>query len=303
MKKLMGKIMGLAVVAAVSLAVMGCANPASGGEPVFVPNTMVKITGTTEIPDFYISNSELTYSRWYEVYQWATSDERGENKYVFEDLGREGSEGKDGAEPTENSKQPVTNVSWRDAIIWCNAASEMENLTPYYYEEGTTDFTDKTKVVRFAENNGDRNFPGTNTENKNIAVGGSGTADKAVCNTASNGYRLPTEKEWQYAAKGGENFKYSGIDTVDEVAWYKENSKNRTHDVGTKKPNKYGLKDMTGNVSEWCWDPYSSGSSYRVCRGGSWIDYTGHCAVSYRIGWKPHDQLIYLGFRVCRNAK
>lgn len=302
MKKLMGKIMGLAVVAAVSLAVMGCANPASGGGDTFTPNTMVKITGYSE-GDFYISNSELTYARWYEVYQWATSDERGENKYVFEDLGREGSEGKDGAEPTENSKQPVTNVSWRDAIIWCNAASEMEGLTPYYYVEGTTDFTDKTKVVRLAEDYYSR---GTNKANTNTADAGEGTADKAVCNTASNGYRLPTEAEWEYAAKGGENFTYSGSDTIGDVAWYYENSERKTHAVGIKAPNKYGLKDMTGNVKEWCWDPYSSGSSYRVyrvCRGGSLSDFAGNCAVSYRNGWKPHDQTTYFGFRVCRNAK
>ena len=249
------------------------------------PAMFTNVTGTS-VGSFYMAETELIYARWYEVYQWAVK-----NGYTFQDLGREGNSGTDGAEPTENSKQPVTEVSWRDAIIWCNAASEMENLTPYYYVEGTTDFTDKTKVVRLAE---DYNGYGTNKANTNKAERGEGTADKAVCNEASNGYRLPTEAEWEYAAKGGENFTYSGSNTIDDVAWYMENSEGKTHAVGIKASNKYGLKDMTGNVWEWCWD----GSS---C-GGSWRDDPGYCAVSYRDYYYTCSSSDDLGFRVCRSA-
>lgn len=111
-------------------------------------------------------------------------------------------------------------------------------------------------------------------------------------------FRLPTEAQWEYAARGGnraEDHKYSGSDNLDEVGWYTKNSDGRTHKVATKAPNELGLYDMSGNVYEWCQDWYGqyggyaqknptgpSSGSYRVNRGGSWNDGAGNCRVSYR---------------------
>ncbi|MBR5634374.1 MAG: formylglycine-generating enzyme family protein [Prevotella sp.] len=128
-------------------------------------------------------------------------------------------------------------------------------------------------------------------------------------------FRLPTEAEWEYAARGGKNskgYKYAGSNTIGEVAWYDGNS-GETHEVAKKKPNELGLYDMSGNVWEWCQDWYgssyysnspqtnptgpSSGSN-RVDRGGSWDDSAGNCRVSYRYADYPDDGDDYIGLRL-----
>ncbi len=127
-------------------------------------------------------------------------------------------------------------------------------------------------------------------------------------------FRLPTEAEWEYAARGGKKskgYKYSGSNNIGDVAWYDKNSNDKTHPVKTKQPNELGIYDMSGNVWEWCSDWYGSYSrnaqtnpqgpssgSYRVLRGGSWPDYAEYCRVADRDGNDPSDGSDNLGFRL-----
>lgn len=128
-------------------------------------------------------------------------------------------------------------------------------------------------------------------------------------------FKLPTEAQWEYAARGGKKssgYKYSGSNTIGDVAWYTDNSGKKTHDVGTKIPNELGLYDMAGNVWEWCSDWYgdyssssqtnpsgSSSGSYRVSRGGCWNCVPGSCRLSDRSSYSPDDSFDILGFRLC----
>ncbi len=129
-------------------------------------------------------------------------------------------------------------------------------------------------------------------------------------------FTLPTETQWEYAARGGKKskgYKYSGSNTVGEVAWYEGNSGDKTHEAGTKKTNELGLYDMSGNVWEWCLDDWTddsreakaeftrgkdSSSSFRVCRGGSWDSFARFCRAAYRSCCDPSDSISFLGFRV-----
>ena len=221
---------------------------------------------------------------------------RGEFKEVMgTDPSKAKANDKDGNELTGDAvlNNPVNCVNWYDAIAYCNKLSLKENLTPCYTVEGITDQAnlDYSSILTLLRN--------TNW-------------DAAVCDFEADGYRLPTEAECEWLARGGENYTYAGSDTVDDVAWCKSNTNNTgTREVKTKQANGYGLYDMSGNVEEWCWDWYSSISSStdaagaasgssRVQRSGSWDTDGG--SVRTWFYYNPYSRLNSFGFRVVRTV-
>ena len=179
----------------------------------------------------------------------------------------------------KGENNPVECVSWYDAIYFCNKLSEKCGYTPVYSVGGTTDVA----KWNYTPHQKDSIY-------KDITQ-----------NTKADGFRLPTEAEWEYAAKGGQNYKYAGSDNIDEVAWYSDNSGETTHSVAQKKANGYGLYDMSGNVWEWCWDSRDSG--FRYYRGGSWYNSVANCSVSIRYYCYAYNRYDDNGFRVVRTAE
>lgn len=193
------------------------------------------------------------------------------------------------------SNLPVDNVSWFNAIEYCNRRSFTEGFTPAYsyLTYGTNPTT----------------WPvGWNTLYTNHT--------NVSCDWTANGYRLPTEAEWHYAASGGNTymyFTYSGSNTISAVAWYAGNSGGMSHPVGTKAANRLGIFDLSGNIFEWCWDiygTYPSGAAnphgavsgyYRVLRGGAWNFLETGCTLTYRNGYDATYSNNYIGFRCVRN--
>ncbi len=195
---------------------------------------------------------------------------------------------------------PAYYVSWYAAVKYCNLRSMAEGFTPCYTIGGSTN---------------PANWGAVPTEDNNA------TWDAVICNWSANGYRLLTEAEWEYAARGATNnpdYLYSGSDDISAVAWYNSNSGDTSHPVGTKAPNGIGTYDMSGNLWEWCWDWFSNSyyssspqhnptgpaSGYsRVLRGGSWSSDTSYCRVANRCVHDPYIRLnLSVGFRLCRTA-
>ena len=158
---------------------------------------------------------------------------------------------------------PMVNVSWYDAILFCNLLSKEFGLKECYT----------------FDHNGSNVF----------------------CDWNAIGYRLPTDPEWQYACKAeSTGYRYGEIR---DITWYSENSEGRIHEVGKKEPNKWGLYDMLGNSWEWCWDLYDEKTygPYRIFRGGSWAESARGCGSTCRRRGHPSFYIDDLGFRVAKS--
>lgn len=158
---------------------------------------------------------------------------------------------------------PVVNISWMDAIQFCNLLSEKLSLEKCYT---------------------------FNSVSEEIAV-----------DDSKNGFRLPKDAEWQYACRGNsEGYRYNNIE---DIAWFEDNSDGRLHEVKTKKENSFGLFDMIGNVWEWCFDFYDEEryGNYRIFRGGSFASEKRACGATSRRKSFPDFRIDDLGFRIAKN--
>jgi formylglycine-generating enzyme required for sulfatase activity len=181
------------------------------------------------------------------------------------------------AAPAGEPGLPAVEVSWLDAVRFCNALSLADGRAPAY---------------RVADDGGDVGED----------IGGD-DGEAVVWDRAADGWRLPTEAEWEHACRAGTDGPRYG--PLDEIAWHRGNSGDRPHPVGGRAPNAWGLHDLLGGVWEWCWDRYDPEvyGGYRVLRGGGWFDEHWSVRASVRRRSHPALRLDDVGFRLARPAR
>jgi formylglycine-generating enzyme required for sulfatase activity len=234
------------------------------------------------VEPFYMAKYETTRELWFAVQDWAF--ERG---YQFQNPKTKAPAGAD-------KNKPVAGISWRDAVVWCNAYSEMTGLDPVY-RDGIG------SVLKDARN--------------------AAACDGAVMDKTKSGFRLPTEVEREFAARGGDpelpdwKYMYAGSNTADDVAWHHGNSAYQTRVVGTKAANRLSIHDLSGNVQEWGWDwmnwavdvtqdtpgdgaDYSKTANQKPFNGGGVGSNATMSCVACRWGYTPDYKDNYVGFRV-----
>lgn len=220
----------------------------------------------TVVASFKIGRYAVTLEQWDSVKTWANA-----NGYTIDAAAGTGCA----------ADHPVVEVNWQDALIWLNAKSEMEGLTPVYYING--------EILR----------SGTLFSEQRIG---------------ENGYRLPLEAEWEFAARGGvltNGYTYAGSDDWDAVGWFWDNGANPTcstahgrgtFPVGQKAPNELGLYDMSGNTWEWCFERRQVNNTARSTRGGDFLGSFGNGAVDFRFSFSPSFRSGSIGFRVAQTV-